>query len=101
MTVYVSRELAQMTDETAFLDNVDFEDGDYAGRESYEDPAYTGVFDLYNGCAGTEARSLVLAAVPPSRAYLIVVEAEVVTDADLEALDRILSSFFVTDESVL
>jgi len=67
-------------------------------RYEYEDSAFRGKYDVFESCGGPGGPSeLVLTAVPKddSTAYLILVEVTVVTDADLEALDRILASFDV------
>ena len=68
------------------------------GRYDYEDVLYRGKYDLFTNCGGSEGSFfMVLTAVPvddPTE-YLILLEVQIVTDADLEAVDRILESFEV------
>jgi len=94
-----SRDLASVLDENGLLDMVreqyNFDSCEYAGRFAYEDPAYTGAFDQFENCGGDGMLYLSLAAVPADRAFIISVQIQVVTDRDLEALDRILDTFLV------
>ena len=67
-------------------------------RYEYEDAAFRGRYDVFEKCGGSGGPSqLVLAAVPKANSgdYLILVAVTVTSDADLEALDRILASFDV------
>ena len=70
----------------------------YDGRFPYEDPAYTGFYDLYSGCADTLATYVIVAARPPEGNFLIVVQVQANEDRDFDALDRILASFFVSGD---
>ncbi|MEX0946445.1 MAG: S1C family serine protease [Acidimicrobiia bacterium] len=70
----------------------------YDGRYDYEDPAYTGLYDLYFECGDTLATYVVVAARPPGGAFIIVVQVQANEDRDFEALDRILASFYVAGE---
>lgn len=68
----------------------------FAGREPYGDPLYTGVFDTYDACGGTEAAYVVIAA----RAHdgtgpLIEVQVQVSDARDVQALEQIVASFVV------
>jgi serine protease Do len=68
------------------------------GRYDYDDGYYRGKFDYFTKCGGSGgADYLVLSAVPvdASQQLLIVVEVQILTDADLDAADRILSTFDV------
>jgi serine protease Do len=67
----------------------------YEGRSDYADQAYTGFYDLYTDCGGVGTSMISLAAGPQGREFLILVEVQVITEADLDALDRILASFEV------
>ncbi len=70
----------------------------FDGRYDYEDPFYRGKYDLYTNCGGPGgAWFIVLTAVPNdnSNAFLILVEVQILSDADLDALDRILNTFDV------
>ena len=93
-----SRVLAQTMNEQNMLDHDanDFS-GDcvYEGRSPYEDAVYKGVYDHYTNCGGVGTTLIVLSAVPENRGFLILLQVQVVSQADLEALDKILSSFEV------
>lgn len=65
----------------------------FAGTEEYRDAFYSGEFDAYTDCGGTDASFYVVAVVPRSRAFVIWIEGVIRSDADLLALDRILDSF--------
>ncbi len=65
------------------------------GRYDYEDPVYTGVYDLYTDCAGEGSVIIVLAAEPAAQNYSVIVLVQAVTDADLDALDHVLNTFNV------
>jgi serine protease Do len=65
------------------------------GREDYDDGAFTGLFETYSDCGGTGATSIIVAAFPPDSSYGVLVAVQVVTDADLVALDEVLRSFDV------
>ena len=67
----------------------------YEGRFDYEDPLYTGVYDVYSNCGGTTSKIVVVAAEPATQDYSVLVQVQVVTDADLDALDHILNTFVV------
>ncbi len=63
-------------------------------RQPYADPLYTGSFDTYSNCGGTETAYVIVAA----RAHdgtgpLIEVQVQLLGERDVEALDRILQSF--------
>ena len=70
----------------------------YDGRYPYEDPAYSGSYDLFYECGDTLATYVIVAARPPEGEYLIVVQVQANEDRDFDALDRILASFSVTGE---
>jgi serine protease Do len=70
----------------------------YDGRTAYEDPAYTGFYDLFHECGETLATYVIVAARPPEGSFLIVVQVQANEDRDFDALDRILASFYVSGE---
>ena len=93
-----SRVLAQTMNEQSMLDHDanDFSgDCTYEGRDKYQDAVYTGLYDHYTNCGGVGTTLIVLSAVPENRGFLILLQIQVVSQADLEALDKILSSFEV------
>jgi hypothetical protein len=90
------RAVDQPYDETSLLDEVDLSDDcTYENRFEFADSLYTGLYDLYSNCGGVGSRILNLAAVPADREFIMLVQIRIVSDADLEALDRILSTFEV------
>lgn len=95
-----SRVLAQTHDEASLFDTLpDYsQDCTYDGRFEYEDPLYTGLYDLYTDCSGVGSMLIDLVAVPDHRAFIIWVEIQVATEEDLDALDRILDTFEVVGE---
>lgn len=92
-----STDLADLT-ENELLDFFDYSGScGYGGRERYEDPLYTGYYDLWEDCGNTGSIYIVLSAVPDNRAFIMLVAVQVVSDADLDALDQILNTFVVTE----
>lgn len=67
----------------------------FDGRQAYDDGYFVGSFDTYRDCGGTGASSIVVAAFPPDGAYAVLVIVQVVTEADLVALDEVLRTFNV------
>lgn len=68
------------------------------GRYDYEDEAYEGSYDLWE-CGSPDQAVMVLAVRPindPS-SFLALVQVQMVSDADVDALEYILSSFDVVD----
>ncbi len=85
----------------SMLDRNDFSDScDYEGRFDYADPLYTGRYDMWVNCGNSGTRLIEVASVPESGSPLLLVQVQVITDADLEALDTILNTF-VVDEGAL
>lgn len=79
------------------LDWYDFSDAcDYDGNYAYEDAIYTGAYDLWLNCGGTDTAFVVLEAYPPDGQFVVVIQVQVVTDADLDAFDTILTTFDLT-----
>lgn len=66
----------------------------YQGRSNYSDVIYTGVYDYYTNCEGTDTIALNLAAVPEDNAYMAVVLIQV-PQADEADMDHILNTFYV------
>ena len=96
-----SDDLAQLGGYVQLLDILRpefIQDCDLDGRYEYEEVVYRGRYDLFTNCGGSEGSLfMVLTAVPvddPTE-YLILLEVQIVNDADLEAVDRILESFEV------
>lgn len=71
------------------------EDCTFDGTYDYEDAIYTGAYDLWIGCGGGTTAFVVLEAYPAGGEFVVLVQVQVVSDADLEAFDAILQSFDV------
>ena len=79
------------------VESDNLEECEYAGREEYTDPAYTGVRDLYTDCADTGAEFLMIAAEANDGSHVVLVQVTAVTDEDRDARDGILETFFARD----
>ncbi len=92
-----SNVLVEVYDENSFLDDLTDYSGDcrYEGRFEYEDPIYTGLYDYYTECGDVGSQIIDIVAFPENREFLVWVQTQVVSAADLEALDRIINSFEV------
>lgn len=73
------------------------EDCTFEGRYDYEDSAYEGKYEIFSGCAGADNTLIVLSARPIQNktAFLITLYVNVMSEADLNALDQILATFDV------
>ena len=78
-----------------FKGNNDGLDCTYEGRDTYEDPLYTGQYDYYSDCGDAKSTIIDLVAEPEDQSFLMWLNIQVVDDADLEALDHLLNSFQV------
>jgi serine protease Do len=67
-------------------------------RYDYEDPLYTGAYDVYHECGGEGSTFIQLAAEPADGSYILFLQMVLVGDADLEAIDQILNTFQVIGE---
>ncbi len=66
------------------------------GREPYDDGLYTGYVQSMSNCGGTGAMAVYIVASPADGSFVALVEAQLVSDADLAALDQIIATFMVT-----
>ena len=80
------------------LDGIDYGTScTYSGRtELPDDGPFTGVYDLWEECGEDDATGLIVSAVPEGGDYILLIEVYAVSDADAEAVDRILNSFIIT-----
>lgn len=69
----------------------------HVDRDVYSDPFYEGWYDLWGDCGGTSTSFVVVAAEPPSGDHVVLLEAQLVDDADFTALDQILATFVGPD----
>lgn len=101
MVFTASSEVAEVSSETALLDELlEPLSGEctYEGRQPYEDPIYTGSYDVYSDCGGVGASYVVIGAVPEARDFVIRVQVQANSDRDFDALDRIIDTFVVTGQ---
>jgi serine protease Do len=63
------------------------------GTTDYSDAVFTGKYQLWLDCAGTSTDVVTLIALPEDGSYTAVIQAQIISDADLEALDRAFASF--------
>jgi serine protease Do len=63
------------------------------GITDYSDPVFTGKYQVWQDCGGTTNDVVTLVAVPADNSYLAVIQAQIVTDADLAALDQAFNTF--------
>ena len=63
------------------------------GITDYSDPVFTGQYQLWQDCAGTTTDVVTLVALPADGSYTAVIQAQILTDADLEALDQAFDTF--------
>ncbi len=69
----------------------------YDGQEDYDDGVFVGAYRLYSACGGTGTGYFVLSAYPEAtpQAYSVRIEFQLVSEADWEALDKVLDTFNV------
>lgn len=65
------------------------------GRQPYSDPLYTGVSEVFQDCGGTETDFAWVAFEPADQSYHGVIGVQITQQADVEALERALATFFV------
>jgi serine protease Do len=91
-----SRSLVDVFDEDSLLDLFTFTDScSYDDRYDYSDALYSGVYDIWYDCGGLGTMLVVLAVAPSDRSFLGFMQVQVVSTADLDALDRIFNTFQV------
>ncbi len=63
------------------------------GRDAYDDGLYAGLWEVWDACGGTDSSIVNVAALPADGSFMVLVQMQVVTDADLDALDQALATF--------
>jgi serine protease Do len=66
------------------------------GIDVYEDVAYTGKFQVWTGCGGTDTAIIVVAAISQDWSQTAILLLQATSDADFDVLDRAFASFVVT-----
>jgi len=85
--------VSQLSSIGDLLDAHQFPECTYDGRSQYSDQVYHGVYDVWLDCGGTSTAFVVLEAYPDDESFVVLVQVQIVSDADLEALDKLLGSF--------
>jgi serine protease Do len=95
---YASDVLAQEHSASSLLDALagDY-DCMYDGRYEYDDGLYAGVYDLYGNCGEVGSVIIELSASPAHEGYLVYLLIQAVNDADLDALEHVLDTFYVVE----
>lgn len=68
------------------------------GREPYDDGLYNGSWEIWDSCGGTDTSFVNIVAQPSDGSFMMLVQVQVVTDADLDALDQALATFIALME---
>jgi serine protease Do len=72
----------------------------YDGRSEIPDGFFTGAYDIWKACKGEQNEAIIVALVPETGDYSLLLEIYLASDADVEAVDRILDSFIVDVEKL-
>lgn len=73
-------------DECSLIEQADYDDGFYTGR-----------YDLWGSCGGVDAATTTIIATPPNNAYVILVQIQMITEEDAQAVNQILASLVVRE----
>ncbi|HEX6364513.1 MAG TPA: trypsin-like peptidase domain-containing protein [Agromyces sp.] len=98
VTIYASQAAATMApDASADLVAADLASQGCVstGREPFDDGMHAGVWEIFTGCGGT-ATYVVVGAQDHAGTYSIIMAAQAVADADFDAVDRVLGSFYAS-----
>ena len=66
-----------------------------AGRQPYDDGLYAGEMEFFEGCAGGGTQVVTIAAQPAGGEFMAILRVQIVSDADVEALDHVIQTFQV------
>ncbi len=72
----------------------------YDGRKEIPDGFFTGSYDVWKECKGEENGAVVVALVPETKAYILLLEIYLASTADLDAVDHILDSFVIDTNNI-
>jgi serine protease Do len=72
----------------------------FEGSDTYADNIFSGSYELYSSCGGSNSSYLFLTAVPVDdpAALIVQIEVQIVSEADWDAVEQILNSFNVISE---
>jgi serine protease Do len=92
-----SSDLVGLFTEEDLLDMFSLSDScDSMTRDDYDDGLYTGRIEVSEDCGGVGAAFVNIVASPTDGSFIMLLQMQVVSDADLEALDRAASTFIAT-----
>lgn len=74
------------------------DDCDHVDRFPYRDGVHVGSWDLYANCGDEGSTFITIAARPPDLSYLLSVEVVVTSDADLAAIDEIVTTLRIAED---
>ncbi|MCB0987916.1 MAG: serine protease [Microthrixaceae bacterium] len=66
------------------------------GQQAYDDGLYSGTIQYLSNCGGSGASAVYLAATPADGSFMVLLSAQMASEADLAALDQIVATFIVT-----
>lgn len=94
----VSKELVEEYSIEELLDFYSYADEcSLIEQADYDDGFYTGGYDLWGSCGGVDAATTTIIATPPNNAYVILVQIQMITEEDTQALNQILASLVVRE----
>ncbi|GAA2250247.1 S1C family serine protease [Herbiconiux moechotypicola] len=64
-----------------------------AGTDDYDDGYHVGIYEYWTDCGPEKAEFLVVGATSTANDYIVLVAVQAVSEADLDAIDRVLGSF--------
>jgi serine/threonine-protein kinase len=93
----ISESLVEQITVEDLLDNYSYaeECTESSERTEYNDGLYTGYYDLWGTCGDSEAAMVVIAATPPSNAFIVLIQIKVIEDRDIQTFERIVETFTV------
>lgn len=89
--------LAQSYTVDQMLDAFDYSrDCEKEGRFDYADELYSGKYDFWKNCGPENTSFVILSTMPDDQSYITMIQILIKSEADLEAMERILTTFEVT-----
>lgn len=91
-------QLAASFDSAGNLDSV-FDQIDFSTSctpleiQDYDDGLYTGKWQIWDQCGGIDTAMAVIVAEPPGQEFVVYVQVQLASEADLDALDKVIETF--------
>jgi serine protease Do len=77
-----------------FLDSFDYSEAcEKEGRYEMPEGYYAGAYDIWENCGDAESSNYIVVLIPEEGNFVAQIEATVVTDADLDALNHVIDTF--------